>query len=298
VVQSAEPGHRNHSVRLVHRSKSLAPCRGLLLQPKVGSVLVVVAQILSHQALEMPLVKNDDMIEQVSPAITDEAFCDTVLPRAAKATPLGFDSEALDSADDLGIEIGCAIEYEILLDRIVREGFTQLLYRPSACRMLGYVTVEDVPPVVGDHEEAIDHSKRQRRHCEEVHSGNRLSVVAQKGRPLLRRLRTPGRLPHPAQHRPLRDIETKQPQLTVDPRGSPSAVLGHHAEDQLAQSLLTHLLPPLFRCRESHAQYNLKPARCQRTTVSGCTRTNAVFQPGQSRLKKTQKSLSAGASRG
>jgi hypothetical protein len=31
--------------------------------------------------------------------------------------------------------------------------------------------------------------------------------------------------------------------------------------------LLTHLLPIRVLCRESHVQYSLNPARCQRTTV-------------------------------
>jgi len=57
-------------------------------------------------------------------------------------------------------------------------------------------------------------------------------------------------------------------------------------------SLLTHFLPARTRRRESHAQYRLNPARCQRTTVSGWTMINARFHAGQSRRKITQNSLS------
>src|ERR1039457_307288 len=57
-------------------------------------------------------------------------------------------------------------------------------------------------------------------------------------------------------------------------------------------SLLTHFLPTGVRCRESHLQYNLKPARCQPTTVSGWIRISARFHPGQSLRKITQKNLS------
>src|ERR1039458_6792833 len=56
-------------------------------------------------------------------------------------------------------------------------------------------------------------------------------------------------------------------------------------------SLLTHFLPALNRRRESHVQYSLNPARCQRTTVSGWTRINACFHSGQSCRKITQNHL-------
>jgi hypothetical protein len=42
----------------------------------------------------------------------------------------------------------------------------------------------------------------------------------------------------------------------------------------------------------------LNRARCQRTTVSGWTRTSARFQPGQNSLNITQKNLSGAANRG
>jgi hypothetical protein len=61
-------------------------------------------------------------------------------------------------------------------------------------------------------------------------------------------------------------------------------------------SLLTRFLPATVRCRESHAQYWLNPALCQRTTVSGWTMIRACFQPLQIRLSRTQKSLSRGLS--
>lgn len=63
-------------------------------------------------------------------------------------------------------------------------------------------------------------------------------------------------------------------------------------------SLLTHFLPAFVRCHEIHVQYNLKPPRCHRTTMLGCTRINARRQSTQSRLSITQNSLSDGMSCG
>ena len=43
-------------------------------------VAVVVAYIFVHQTFEMPLVENNDAIEQISATATDEALGDSVLP--------------------------------------------------------------------------------------------------------------------------------------------------------------------------------------------------------------------------
>ena len=63
-------------------------------------------------------------------------------------------------------------------------------------------------------------------------------------------------------------------------------------------SMLTHFLPAGRRCRESHSQYNLNPALCQRTTVSGWTKINGCFHPGQRRRNSTQNNLSEPATCG
>ena len=196
---------------------------------------MIVADVLGHQPFEMPLVEHDHMIEQVSPAIADEAFCDSVLPGTAKASSLGFYPEALDGADDLFAEVRCPVEDQIARRRAIRKSLAKLLADPCATRMYGDAAMEDVPPVVGDHKEAIKDIKGQRWHGEEVHRRNRFSMIAEKRCPSFCRLRTSGRLPHPALHRSLRDVVAEHLQFAMDARRSPSSVLGHHAEDQLAQ---------------------------------------------------------------
>src|ERR1017187_5123385 len=235
MVQTAESRHRNHPATWARNSNGLAPCRGLLLQPEVRPVLVVVTDVLAHQTLQMPFVYYDDMIQQVPAAVADEALGDAVLPRVAEAGPLGLDSEALDDADDLSVEVGGAVEYQVLRSRVIREGLAQLLCDPNTARMPGKVAVQDAPPVMGDDEEAIEHAEGQRRHGEEVHRSNRFTVILQERRPSFCRLRDPRRLPHPAQNRPLRNIEAEHLQFAVDAWRTPSSVLCHDAEDEFAQ---------------------------------------------------------------
>ena len=114
MVQTTEPRHRNHPATWACNSNGLPSCRGLLLQPKVRPVLVVVTDVLAHQAFQMSFVYYDDMIQQVAATVADEALGDAVLPRAAEAGPLGLDPGALDRADNFFAEVRGTVEDQIL----------------------------------------------------------------------------------------------------------------------------------------------------------------------------------------
>jgi hypothetical protein len=40
------------------------------------------------------------------------------------------------------------------------------------------VEVQDTPAIMADHEEAVEHAKRDRRNREEIHCSNRFPMVA------------------------------------------------------------------------------------------------------------------------
>src|SRR5260370_38212074 len=97
----------------------------------------------------------------------------------------------------------------------------------------------------------------------------------------------------------LRYVEAEHSQFSMNTRRAPGQVLGYHAEDEFAQFFACTPSPRTCAMpREPHFQYNLNPARCQPTTVSGWTRINACFHPGQSRHNITQNNLSEAATRG
>jgi hypothetical protein len=77
-------------------------------------VVVVIADVFGHQSLEVSLVEDDDMIEQLPAAAADKAFGDPVLPRAAEASPLWFDAETPNRADNFLTEIRCSVKEQIL----------------------------------------------------------------------------------------------------------------------------------------------------------------------------------------
>src|ERR1019366_7879014 len=83
--------------------------------------------------------------------------------------------------------------------------------------------------------------------------------------------------------------EISKPSLSSSPwmRGAPQ--VGFSAtirKISSRSSLVNGFLPTTRRVRELQLQYSRKPARCQRTTVSGVTRINDLFQPDQT-LRRT-----------
>ena len=58
----------------------------VLRETQMRPVLVVVAHILRHQPLQMPLIQDDHVVQQVSSAAPHPTLSNPVLPRAAKGS--------------------------------------------------------------------------------------------------------------------------------------------------------------------------------------------------------------------
>ena len=104
-------------------------------------LIVVVADVLIHKALEMPFIYSDYMVEQVAAAAADPALSSTVLPRTSEARPLRLDIEALDRFDHFGVEVCAAIKDQVAGSRVEGECLAQLLNDPGTGRMCGYVAI-------------------------------------------------------------------------------------------------------------------------------------------------------------
>ena len=235
MMQPAEPRQGNdlciHDGVLFGFSSS----RSLFHQAEMRSVVMIVADVLAHQAFQMALVKDDDMIKQVATAGTNETFRHAILPWVLETYSLWHDAEALDCLNNLFVEVCTTIKDQVERRGIVRKGFAQLLDHPRARRVLGHIEVENAPPIVRDDEEAMQYAKSERRHCEKIHRSNRLPMVVQKHRPALYRLRVPGCLPHPAKHGTFGDAETKHLQFAMNAWRTPGCIFSDHAEDEVAQ---------------------------------------------------------------
>jgi hypothetical protein len=199
------------------------------------SVVVVVTDVVAHQAFQMPFIQHEHMIKQIPAAVAHPTPANTVLPWTLETGPLGLNAKAPHGVDDFLIEARVAIKDQIAGRRVVGKSFAKLLDNPGAVRMLGHVAMKDTSSIVRNDKEAVKHAERQRGHGKEIHRSDGFSMIAQKGRPSLCRFWIPRRFPHPAQHGPFRNVEAKHLQFAMNPWRVPRWVLPNHAEDEFAE---------------------------------------------------------------
>src|SRR5438093_1405625 len=104
-------------------------------------------------------------------------------------------------------------------------------------------------------------------------------MVAEKRPPALRRW--PKAATHIPSDRRLSDLEAKLEQLTMNAWRAPESICAAHLANERAQLNRTFGLPT--RLRDRQRQYARKPARCQRTIVSGLTIAIAPRTEGNQR---------------
>ena len=75
----------------------------------------------------------------------------------------------LPTGDHLGPELLISIKDQILVGRLERKCFSELLNNPVGGRMGGDMEVQYPPPTMRDQKEAVQHTKSKRRYREEVH---------------------------------------------------------------------------------------------------------------------------------
>ena len=110
---------------------ALPPHWRLFGEPEMGSVLVVVADILMEQPSKMSLAQRHHMSEQLVAAAQYPPLAESILPRASISRRLRFDPHPLDDAEDALSELLVVVVDEIARDLAVGEGFSQLLSDPG-----------------------------------------------------------------------------------------------------------------------------------------------------------------------
>ena len=81
MMQTTQPRHRDNLLAGVQTYRFPAS-RSLFVQAEMGSVVVMITDVVGHQASQMPLVEHDHVVEQIAATTAHEPFRYTVLPRA------------------------------------------------------------------------------------------------------------------------------------------------------------------------------------------------------------------------
>ncbi len=88
------------------------------------AVFVIVAEVIPYKPDEMPLAKDDDVLEELATTVADPALGGSVLPGTAVGDPNRLCAHGLDELDHRGAENRVAVEDEVSRRRVVGKRFT------------------------------------------------------------------------------------------------------------------------------------------------------------------------------
>src|SRR3989454_2509960 len=159
----------------------------ILVEREVSTRPVVVREVASQGAAQVPFAKNADVIQTLAPDGADEPLREGVLPRALRRREDFTNTPALHALPEHVTVDRVAIAEEIGRGGVVREGVHDLLGRPGSGGMLGDIEVEDAPAVVGEHDEDEQNAQARGGNSEEIDGDEIPDVIGQEGAPRLRR---------------------------------------------------------------------------------------------------------------
>src|ERR1039458_8935291 len=80
VIAVMQPAHAPLVNHCTVFQRACPTSRRLLIQPEVGSVVVIVGNVLGDESLQMALIQRDYVVQQVAAAASDPTFGDAILP--------------------------------------------------------------------------------------------------------------------------------------------------------------------------------------------------------------------------
>src|SRR5262245_15757585 len=131
--------------------------------------------------------------------------------------------------------------------------------------MRGYSQPQKLTTTVRQDQESVQQPKRDRRDQEQIHRCDAVGMIAKEGLPALRRRHPPPR--HLLCDRGLSDIDAELEQFAVYPRSAPKRVRDTHLRNETAN--VRRCWRPATARSGFQRQKARRPARCQRSSVSG-----------------------------
>src|ERR1035438_1928442 len=80
VIAVMQPAHAPLANHCALFQRACPASRRLLVQPEVGSVVVIIGNVLGEESFQMSLIQRDHVVEQVAAAASDPTFGDPILP--------------------------------------------------------------------------------------------------------------------------------------------------------------------------------------------------------------------------
>jgi hypothetical protein len=163
----------------------------ILVEREVSMRLVVVREVASQGAAQVPFAKDQYVIQTLAPDGADESLRERILPRAVRRREDFTDAQALHALPEHVTVDRVAIAEEVRRRGVIREGVHDLLGRPGSGGMLGHVEVDDASAMVNQHDENEEDAQARSGDREEIEGDQIPDMVDEECSPGLRRPRTP-----------------------------------------------------------------------------------------------------------
>ena len=154
----------------------------------------------------MSFVQHDHMIQTIPAYRADNSFAVRILPRRPCCNQDFFDAHVRDPLREV-VTIGTvAISQKKTRGFFVRKGVDDLLGGPFGVGMAGHIEVDDLSPVMAEHDEYVQNAEGDRRNGEKIAGNDVGSVIGKERSPRLR-----GRFPradHILGHGPFSNVVT------------------------------------------------------------------------------------------
>jgi len=241
VVQSADLRDRDH--RPAVGCFDLAGPGGIAVQRQMTASFVIVLKVRGQDVLEMGFTQDDHLIQTFTADGADHPFAIRILPGRVWCNQDFFDAHVLDAFLEVVAIDAISIPQEKPRRLLVRECVDNLLGGPFGIGIRGHVEMDDLSPVMAEHDEDVQDTEGHGGNREEVAGGDIGNVIGQECSPRLR-----GRFTdtdHVLGHSPFRNVVLQQEQFRQDSRCAPGGILTGNAANQFPDFAI-NAWPPYF----------------------------------------------------
>ena len=183
----------------------------------MGSCLLEVGHIGIEDALELPLMQDQQVVQTLLPHTPHESLADGIGPWGMNRRFEQLDATGPRHPHKRGAKFAIVISYQILRCLSIGRGFAELLGRPGIGRRSCHAHLDDLARLQFDDEEGKEGSKEQIGDLEEVTRPDVGGMGVQKRAPLLPSWLLGANIPHVLLDGSLADTKAQFQQFSPNP---------------------------------------------------------------------------------
>ena len=132
------------------------------------AVFVMVGDVVGKEALQVPLIQRNHMVEQLAAPAPHPTLGNSVLPRTAEGSANWICAQGSNGSRDLRPVLPIPVMDQKSRSRSKWKRLSQLLDNPTAGRMPRDVEVQDTSAIIADDKETVEDGECDGGHGEEA----------------------------------------------------------------------------------------------------------------------------------